>query len=107
VINKEVEHSSWGGAWHCNRRNLCSCFLKVNNLGKAVELKLTFSFSSAAGVVPDSALEYWVQLYLCPHRLLLLSSPQIMKYFRGSEHVQPWLDQPWQVVPWSHTLRKM
>jgi hypothetical protein len=35
VVNKEVEHSSWGGAWHCDKRNLHSCFSERKQLRKS------------------------------------------------------------------------
>jgi hypothetical protein len=41
-INKEWSNSSQGGAWHCNKRNLRSYSLNVNNLGKAAVLHFAF-----------------------------------------------------------------
>jgi hypothetical protein len=55
VVNKEVEYSS--GRRTVTRETCISTSLNINNLGKAAELHLAFSLSSAAGAVPNLSLQ--------------------------------------------------
>jgi hypothetical protein len=54
-----------GGAWHCNRRKLCSCFSE-HNLGDAAVLPFPVSGGGCAHLGPRAKAINCLSLCLCP-----------------------------------------
>jgi hypothetical protein len=70
-------NSSWGGAWHCNRRSLHSYFSEFKQLRKSSCVAFCILLSSAVGAVPSSTCRLLSTSVLMSrsHRLLIICSP--------------------------------